>query len=113
MTPRLAAAAAAALLVLHLEPGSAAAREPVVGLPCENCDAVFVRMPAQIGWDARMVPKGIAGDPLIVEGTVTDKNDKPAPGIVIYAYQANADGVYPPDDRTKGTPAAQHGSLRG
>src|SRR5262245_30928548 len=111
MIPRAAIALTAALLLLHS--GHATAREPVVGLPCENCESVFVGMPAQVGWDVRIGPKGIAGEPLVVEGTVRDRNDKPAAGVVIYAYHTNADGVYPPDDRTKGTAAEHQGSLRG
>ena len=86
-----------------------------MGLPCENCDAVFVGMPAAgaLRWDARLAPTGIAGEPLVVEGVVRDRKDKAVAGVVIYAYHTNADGSYPPDDRTAKTAAAQHGSLRG
>ena len=113
--PRRVASAFLALWLVLLPsvPAVASAREPVVGLPCENCDGIFVGMPARLGWDARITQKGLTGEPLIVEGTVRDKNDKPAPGVVVYAYQTNADGVYPPDDRTKGTAAEHHGALRG
>ena len=95
--------------------GQALAAEPVVGLPCEGCEAIFVGMPApaSLSWDARLTTKGLEGEPLILEGTVKDRNDRPAAGIVVYAYQTNADGTYPPDDRTAKSAAGPHGALRG
>jgi protocatechuate 3,4-dioxygenase beta subunit len=112
---------AAVLLVLltGLAPGAASAPAPpqpgerVVGLPCEGCEAIFVGMPAELGWETRLAPPGIEGQPLVLEGTVRDRKGQPAPGIIVYAYQANAGGVYPPDDRTRGTTAERHGALRG
>ncbi|MEO6462088.1 MAG: hypothetical protein ABIP29_03345 [Candidatus Eisenbacteria bacterium] len=91
----------------------AAAAEPIVGLPCEGCEAVFVGRPASLSWEARLAPPGLTGEPLLLEGTVRDRRDRPVAGVIVYAYQTNADGVYPPDDRTRGTAAANHGGLRG
>ncbi len=92
---------------------SAPAREPVVGLPCEGCEAVFVGMPAAPPAQARIAPAREPGEPLRIRGTVLTANGKqPAAGVIVYAYQTDAGGLYPPD------PAAQqagvrHGRLRG
>jgi protocatechuate 3,4-dioxygenase beta subunit len=93
-------------------PRPAAAAETIVGLPCEGCEAVFVGRPASLSWESRLAPPGLAGEPLILDGTVRDRRDRPVAGLIVYAYQTNADGVYPPDDRTRRTAAANHGSLR-
>ncbi len=92
----------------------ATARERVVGGPCEGCDAVFVGLPkvASLKSDARIAPVGEPGPPLRVDGVVRDVAGKPAPGIVVYAYQTNEKGVYPPEVRFTGTSAYRHGKLR-
>ena len=81
-------------------------REPVVGLPCDGCEAVFEGLPAKLTSVARIAPAGEPGEPLRIEGLVKDAQGKPVPGIVIYAYQTNAKGLYP-------TGAVRHGALRG
>ena len=101
------------LLAVAAPPRPVAAAETIVGLPCEGCDAVFVGRPANLSWDSRLAPPGLVGEPLVLDGTVRDRRDRPVAGVVVYAYQTNADGVYPPDDRTLRTSAAPHGSLRG
>jgi protocatechuate 3,4-dioxygenase beta subunit len=81
-------------------------REPVVGGACEGCDAVFEGMPAKLDWFSRIAPEGQPGKPLRVLGVVRDQKNWPVPGIIVYAYQTDATGLYP-----KGkTP---HGALRG
>ncbi len=84
----------------------AAVREPVVGLPCEGCELVFVGMPEEIGPRERIAPADEPGEPLRIEGTVRDRRGRPAPGVVVYAYHTDARGVYPPA-------ATRHGRLRG
>jgi len=97
-------------------PGRAAAaapvQEPVVGLPCEGCEAIFSGMPEKLMSEARIVPVGEAGEPLRIVGTVFDRRGKPAPGIVVYAYQTDAQGHYPPDESRRGGPGGRHGRLR-
>ena len=46
------------------------------------------------------------GEPLVIEGTVTTTDGKPAAGVIVYAYQTNKDGIYPSDE-------TRHGLLRG
>ncbi len=93
----------------------ASARERVVGSPCEGCDAVFIGMPKVAGMksEARIAPDGEPGAALRVDGLVSNAAGKPASGIVVYAYQTNTKGIYPHDERFKGTSAYRHGKLRG
>jgi len=87
--------------------------EPVVGLPCEGCEAVFEGRPEHPPSIARIAPEGEPGERLTIEGTVTDAAGKPAPGIVVYAYHTNAKGIYPPDEKAPGPWSRRHGLLRG
>lgn len=91
---------------------AAPAREPVVGLPCEGCEAIFDGLPEKPAAEARISPLGELGAPLRITGTVFDPSGKPAPGIVVYAYQTDAQGHYPPDEARRGLPGARHGRLR-
>lgn len=106
--------ALAALPACAAEPAATTrAREPVVGLPCEGCEAVFEGLPATLSAEGRIAPAGEPGRPLRITGTVFTAAGEPAPGIIVYAYQTNAQGVYPPDERHRGTAARHHGRLRG
>lgn len=89
------------------------AREPIVGLPCEGCEAVFEGLPATLESDARIGRQDEPGRPMRIVGTVFDPAGHPAPGVVVYAYQTDARGLYPPDDRYRGLAASRHGLLRG
>lgn len=108
--------AAAILIAFAILPACAAepaatgrAREPVVGLPCEGCEAVFEGLPATLPAHARIAPADEPGRPLRINGTVLDGAGMPAPGVIVYAYQTSDQGLYPP----AGTAAHHHGRLRG
>lgn len=88
-------------------------REPIVGLPCEGCEAVFDGLPERLEAQARIAPPEEPGEPLRIEGVVTDLGGKPVPDVVVYAYHTNAGGVYPPGPDTWGPSARRHGLLRG
>jgi protocatechuate 3,4-dioxygenase beta subunit len=88
-------------------------REPIVGLPCEGCEAIFQGLPAEVPAIARIASHDEPGQPLRIEGLVTDRAGRPAVGIIVYAYHTNAQGVYPTDDRFIGQAAHRHGRLRG
>lgn len=84
-----------------------------VGGGCDGCELMYVDMPKQInhidtsaGWFEK-------GQQLVVEGTVFQKDGKtPAPGVIIYYWQTDADGLYSPRDGMN--PKARiHGHLRG
>ena len=91
---------------------TAAPREPVVGLPCEGCEAVFDGMPDSLAWSARIAPPDEPGEALRIEGVVRDGNGRPVAGVVVYAYHTDEEGIYPRDERRRGY-AARHGRLHG
>ena len=81
-------------------------REPIIGGPCEGCELVFEGMPAELGWTARIAPANERGEAMRITGVVRDSQKRPAAGVIVYAYQTDAGGVYP-----KST--TRHGRLRG
>lgn len=89
----------------------AAGSEPIIGGPCEGCEAVFEGIPDHPPSTVRIAPADEPGEPLRIVGVVTDRDGRPAPGVVVYAYHTNAEGVYPRDERLAGA-AARHGRLR-
>lgn len=114
--PGLAALAA----VLALGPLAARAQEtgvsgtePVIGGPCEGCEAVFQALPEMLSPRARIAPAGEPGEPMRIVGTVTRADGSPAPGIVVYAYHTDARGIYPEPERPVAPAADRHGRLRG
>ncbi|MBK6316264.1 MAG: hypothetical protein IPF53_18725 [Blastocatellia bacterium] len=98
--------AAAFLLLSSLCGCAEATNEPVVGGPCEGCEYVFVDMPKTITSRAQIAPVDEKGEALVVEGTVRHSDGKAASGIVVYAYQTDAGGIYPAG-------STRHGRLRG
>jgi len=93
--------------------GGAGAEEPIVGLPCEGCEAVFQGMPEALAAEARLAPEGEPGEPLVIDGAVRRADGAPAPGVVVYAYQTDASGIYPRAAAGAGVAARRHGRLRG
>jgi len=92
---------------------SAPGREPIVGLPCEGCEAVFQGLPAALTAAARIAPAGEPGEPMAIDGAVFDRRGRAADGVIVYAYHTNAQGLYPTDDQFRGLAAFRHGRLRG
>lgn len=92
--------------------GAPPTRERIVGLPCEGCEAVFEGMPTSPPSISRIAPRTEVGEPLVLEGIVRDRAGRAVEGVVVYAYQTNARGIYPQDSRLQGA-AARHGRLRG
>jgi protocatechuate 3,4-dioxygenase beta subunit len=106
-----------ATLLLLLGSGAARAqdpraREPIIGGPCEGCEAVFEGLPDTLTSTGRIAPPDEAGAPMHIRGTVYHRHGKPAPGVIVYAYQTNAEGVYPPAETFRGQAAYRHGELR-
>lgn len=85
---------------------AASAQEPVIGGPCQGCELVFAGMPIELISSSRIASESEQGEPLNLRGTVYKADGTPASGIIVYAYQTNAKGVYP-----KGS--TNHGRLRG
>lgn len=82
------------------------ALEPVIGGPCEGCEYVFSGLPGQLKSNAVIAPAEAKGEALVLQGTVYKSDGAAAVGVIVYAYQTDANGVYP-----KGS--TRHGSLRG
>jgi protocatechuate 3,4-dioxygenase beta subunit len=74
---------------------------------------VFEGLPATLETDARIGRQDEPGQPLRIVGTVFDSAGHPASGVIVYAYQTNSHGIYPPDRRYRGLAAYHHGLLRG
>lgn len=90
----------------------AATREPVIG-PCEGCEAVFTNLPPTLDSHVRIAAATEPGEPLSLSGTVTDLRGRPRPGVIVYAYHTDRNGIYPPPDGAIDDEARRHGRLRG
>ena len=88
------------------------AQEPIVGRPCEGCEAVFEGLPSSLAPTTRLAPAGEPGTPITLTGRVLGADGRPRAGVIVYAYQTNAAGVYPPSAIRAGA-AGRHGALRG
>ena len=54
--------------------------------------------PAQMSWQGTATPAGEPGQPLVVSGVVyAADGSTPQPGVIVYAYQTDARGLYTPD----------------
>ncbi len=103
---------AAAWLALAATFGTSAAREPVVGGPCEACADVFRGLPDALTSSGFIAPEREEGERMRIEGTVRDSEGRAVPGVIVYAYHTNAKGIYP-SDQARGDDASRHGRLRG
>lgn len=87
-------------------------REPIVGLPCEGCEAVFDGQPDMLFNRVRIAPLGEPGEPLTLVGRVVDRTGLPRAGVIIYAYHTDRTGIYPHPGARAGKTARRHGRLR-
>lgn len=99
--------------ILAIAASAAAAQERIIGLPCEGCEGALVGRPTEIAAIARIAPAGEKGQPLQLRGRIVDADRKSAAGVIVYGYHTDASGDYPGDAQLHGTPASQHGRLRG
>lgn len=90
----------------------AAQRERIVGGPCEGCEAVFDGLPGSVSAVGRLTASGEPGTPLTLDGIVTSSSGAAVSGVIVYAYQTDAQGIYPTAPSLRGA-AARHGRLRG
>lgn len=80
---------------------------------CEGCEGAYERPAASLRSGARIGPGVDRGVPMRIEGCVLAADGvTPATGVVLYAYQTNAEGLYA--NGVPGTEASRrHGRLRG
>lgn len=105
MTPRKTKSWLSVLGALLCAWHAAHAVEPVIGGPCDGCENIFEGMPERLQSEARIAPLDEVGEPMIIEGEVRTASGELARGIVVYAHQTDASGVYPPS-------TTRHGRLR-
>ncbi len=98
--------------LLPAAPASSRLHEPIVGLPCEGCEAVFDGKPDALSSRARIAPTDEPGEPLTLTGRVVDPSGRPQEGVIVYAYQTDHTGIYPAPRVSTGTAARNHGRLR-
>lgn len=80
---------------------------------CEGCEAIYEHPFDDLSWQTAIPPEGEPGEPLIIHGTVYQTDGTtPTPGVIVYAYHTNAEGVYPTSGDEEGW-AQRHGYLRG
>ena len=104
----------APLIVAFLPTACASSRlhEPIVGLPCEGCEAVFDGKPEVLSSRARIAPTDEPGEPLTLTGRVVDPSGLPQEGVIVYAYQTDHTGIYPAPRVSISEAARRHGRLR-
>lgn len=86
--------------------------EPIVGLPCEGCEAVFDSRPKVLSSRARIAPADEPGEPMMLAGRAIDRAGRPQSGVIIYAYHTDRTGIYPSPRAPVGDAARRHGRLR-
>jgi hypothetical protein len=77
------------------------------------CRGPYEGMPATIRTHDRIAPAGAAGTPLRITGRTLDLEGRPRGGVIVYAYQTDKDGIYPPVHPPRSNASNFHGSLRG
>lgn len=85
-----------------------------IGGPCEGCEAIYESPVAfeqlkEMCWLPDWNEKGTR---LAVNGVVYKQDGTPAPGVIIYIYHTNQDGIYPKNNNDTGW-GKRHGYLRG
>lgn len=96
---------AAMILFVLMAPASASAQD------CEWCGTA--EAPVSVSWSAQIADAAEPGERLVVTGYVYQQDGvTPAPGVVIYAYHTNAEGIYPKRGDETGN-GRRHGYLRG
>ncbi len=98
--------------VLVQDRQSTTEREPIVGMPCEGCEAIFEGLPDTLQASIRLAPEDEPGEAMRVEGSVYDRHGNTVSGVIVYAYHTNARGMYPRDEHFRGQAAYFHGRLR-
>lgn len=78
---------------------------------CEWCGVA--EAPPEVSWATTIHTADEPGEPLTIRGTIYASDGKtPVPGVLLYVYHTNAEGVYPKRGDERGN-AQRHGYLRG
>lgn len=82
------------------------------GLGGNLCNGAYEGMPATITSYERLAPATEPGEPVKLSGRVLDAAGRPRGGIIIYAYQTDRNGIYPPVLPLRSNASNMHGRLR-
>lgn len=62
---------------------------------CDGCERAMARAPDKLDAQVRLPPEGEPGERLVLMGRVLQPDgETPAPGVVLYVHQTNAEGYY-------------------
>jgi len=110
------------IAVRDAAPGRCADLQPIAepdrpfgrcGVAGNNCIGPYEAMPDKITSHERIAPMSEPGEPLRITGRVVGPDGRPRPGIIVYGYQTDRDGVYPPVSPPRSSASNYHGRLRG
>lgn len=82
------------------------------GMSGSICMGPYEGMPATIKSQERIAPVSEPGEPLRLTGRVLDPAGRPRSGVIVYAYQTDRHGVYPPVLPLRSNASNMHGRLR-
>lgn len=102
-------------LLASNDPSNTAAPQKRVGGPCEGCEAIFESpVPfSELPWQDTLPDFSEPGPRLVVSGRVLQPDGHtPAPGVVVYAYHTDQQGLYSKKGKETGW-GLRHGSIRG
>ena len=99
-------------LILEVKDPAVPIQQIAQRLPdCEWCGAR--EAPEKLSWQTSIADEKEAGERIILEGTVFEKDGvTPAEGVTIYAYHTNSQGIYARRGNETGN-GRRHGYLRG
>jgi len=110
------------IAVRDAAPGRCADLQPIAepdrlygrcGVAGNNCIGPYEGMPEHITSHERIAPASEPGEPLNISGRVLDADGRPRPGIIVYGYQTDQNGAYPPVYPPRSSASNYHGMLRG
>lgn len=85
-------------------------RLPAVGGPCEFCEEIY-DLAESPDWTDTLPGYYEPGEQMVISGTIYQPDGRtPAPGVILYVYQTNAEGIYP---KRPGQDDGPHGYIRG
>ncbi len=80
---------------------------------CEGCEAAAEAAASDLDWRVKIAGGDEAGQRLVLSGRVLKPDgNTPAPGVILYLHQTNAEGIYASVPGAFGW-AQRHGKLRG
>ncbi len=83
-----------------------------IGGPCECCEGMYENMPDYLTWETAVADEAEPGQRIRLSGRILDPDGQPAPGVILYVYHTNSEGIYAPAEGQTGC-ARRHGKLRG